>query len=146
MLANLDAGSARSGRRLDAHLARARLSAAVTRERSQTVPPEQLEPRDDDRRSAEDDPQRRARQLHPRRDAHEPRVDGLKVVLDDGEVRAGLTTWWSVKRCSSMRNVVAEDGYSIITIANFSVVAARASRSFAVAAAAEPFQPSAKCS
>jgi hypothetical protein len=35
-------------------------------------------------------PKRRPRELHSRRHAREPRIDRLEIVLDDGEVGAGL--------------------------------------------------------
>jgi hypothetical protein len=54
------------------------------------APPDQLDPCEDERRRAEDDPQRGLRQLAPRRHPREPGMDCLELVLDDGEVGASL--------------------------------------------------------
>jgi hypothetical protein len=54
------------------------------------VPPEHLHAKKHDPRCPDDGSEREARDLHPRRHPREPRIDRLKLVLDDGEVGAGL--------------------------------------------------------
>jgi len=54
------------------------------------VPAEHLDPRDHEHRRAEDNPERRPRQLLPRRCAREPSLDRLQLGFDQGELGACL--------------------------------------------------------